>query len=686
MSGNSEEMKDDSTSSAGPESIGPKRKGVSPTMKVVAIAVIVVLLISVPIGYLILSESEEDAADFSVTLIGKADDEEVLDLATLEEMDSVEALSSYQNRFGVWKGLGTYGGVELRNITDMVGGMEEGDLVTLTASDGYSVNLSYEQVYATTEYLAVQGRIILAYELNGSLMSEEDWPMIAVLAPDEAFSNDDFNATAPDGSEFEMQTSAGSLWVKTVSRIEINELQPREVVLTVEGTTTIDFTLAELQSLTSNTSSGAFIKSTGTVVGPSEYTGVPLKDLVDLVCSEDDYSIEVIGTDDYSVTYNYSQVETGLFEHFDESGTSLGFDTFTMVVAYAQDGSPLVDMVLRMAIIDDSEPITNSELWAKDVCTMKVVPSVKEWSLDLNGTTFMKMDRQTFEAIASCDYHRVSWSFVNETGVTHTYTGVALWVLVSAVDGADGPESEFSFNDLLAFSGYNVRVTAAPEPGEDTYSKTFTSMQVARNDSIIVANKLDGEPLPEGEWPVRIVGDWLSSGMKVKEVVNISLEDVQPVPDWELTLTGTRTVVLSAEAFVSMYYSGLHGPWFNYTDQDGPHAGFYTYTDDTFIEHTYTGIPLWMIVAIVDGEDLDHYEFNESLAQEEYDVNVSSGDYGAVLPISTVEYNASIVLAFMFDGELLTDDVYPLRLVGEYLLKSQMVKAVDAVTLVGLPA
>ncbi len=682
MSEDSKVINENPESGTESESISPPKKtGVSPAMKMVALAAVVILLVAVPMGYFILSQDDDEEANFSVALTGKGGEEETADLASLEDMDFVENISSYQNRFNNWNGLGTYGGVELRDLADLVGGMAEGDVMTVTASDGYAVNLSYEQVYAGTEFLAVQGQIILAYEFNGSLMTEEDWPMIAVLAPDEAFSNDDFNATAPDAPEFEMLTSAGSLWVKMVSSIEIGELQEQDVVLTVDGTTTVDLTMYELENLESLTSNGSFIKSTGTVEGPFEFTGVALKDLVDLVYSGDDYSVEVVATDGYAMTYNYSQVENGTFEQYDSAGTSLGFDNFTMVVAYAQDGLPLVDMVLRIAIIDDSEPITDGHFWAKYVRTVNVLSPVREYTLELNGTTVYEMDRQTFESVASCDYHAASWSFENETG-THTYTGVALWTLVSAVDGADGPDTEYLFNDLLAFEGYIVRVTA-----EDGYNKAFTSMQVARNDTIIVANKLDGEPLPDDEWPLKIVGDWLASNLKVSQVVNISLEDLQPVPDWELTIVGTETVTISAETFASIYYSGLHGTWFNYTNYGGWHATYHNYTDDELVDHTYAGIPLWVLIAAVDGEDLYHYEFNDTLAEAGYDVKViASDDYNTTFSIDDVAYNNSFVVAFMLDWMALIDDEYPLKLTSEYLFGSQKIKSVATIELIGLPA
>jgi len=455
------------------------------------------------------------------------------------------------------------------------------------------------------------------------------------------------------------------------------------VVLTIAmGTTSVDFTMEELHDMDSVTESGTLIKSTGTVVGPNEYTGVPLASLVDVVYSGVEYGLEVESTDGYTMTYNVSQVEDGLFEHYTSEGVSLGFGEFTMIVAYAQDGSPLVDMDLRIAIVDESVPITDGHFWAKYARTLYVVPLVKEWTIELNGITSMEIDRQTFESIASCPYHAVNYTFENDTG-THVYTGVALWTVVSAVDGADGLYDEYMFNDLQAFAGYNVNVSA------DDYYYGFDSMQVARNDSIIIANELDGEPLEDEEWPLKIVGNWLSGKAKVKAIASISLEDIVPAGDWRLALNGTKKVNMSAATFVSAYYSGLHGPWFNYTDPSGAsyggvHATYYNYTSD-LVDHTYAGIPLWMLVAAVDGEDVDHYEFNESLADTEYSVTISALDgFSTTLPISTVEKNNSIIVAFMLDWEALVYDP-PLRLVGPYLSGSQKVSGIVSVELIDLP-
>ena len=113
------------------------------TKGIVAIVIIAAILIAVPLSYLVLtSDDEGDGGTYTVTIIGKTAEEE-LDRAELEDMTYVEAVSSYQNKLMNWRALGTYGGVELRHIADLVGGMAPGDIMTIEGADGYIQNLSY---------------------------------------------------------------------------------------------------------------------------------------------------------------------------------------------------------------------------------------------------------------------------------------------------------------------------------------------------------------------------------------------------------------------------------------------------------------------------------------------------------------------------------------------------------------
>jgi hypothetical protein len=66
--------------------------------------------------------------------------------------------------------------------------------------------------------------------------------------------------------------------------------------------------------------------------------------------------------------------------------------------------------------------------------------------------------------------------------------------------------------------GYIVKVTSS-----NNLSVEFNSTRVARNGNIIVANRLNGAPLPDQFWPLRLVGSGLSSDEMLINVVKIQI-------------------------------------------------------------------------------------------------------------------------------------------------------------------
>ena len=500
----------------------PKNRGLSRGTTIAVLAVVVILLISVPLIYLTMQGGENGTVDFDDTVVlemsGNDGNETELTFAELKDLSYLENVTSYQNRFNNWRGFGTYIGVPLSTLAGLVGGMSEGDVMTVIASDGYSQNLSYSQVVPDEAAEAIQGQIVLAYQFNDT--SIPDWdsgPMIAVLAPDEAFSNDDFNATKSDGAEFSGSTSAGSIWVKNVQRIEIR------YVLTVNGGTSLTFTMEQLMALPSYSGSGGFVKSTGAIVGPFNYTGVPVKDLVEMVYDSDNYSLEVVATDGYTMTFSSSQVINGTFAYYNSTGDVIGADEFTMLLTYEVEGETLGDMRLRIAIVDDIDsPITDGHFWSKYVRRLNVIQYVQDWTVNLSGLTDYVLDRQTFESLATCEWHQTEYIDVDEEAETEDiYLGIPLWILVSIVDGGDDPAGHYEFNISLAVAGYNVTVIA-----DDGYSKNFASADIAGNDSIIVSYKVNGEYLSIDEgFPLKIEGD-ISGSMKVKNISEIVLVDL----------------------------------------------------------------------------------------------------------------------------------------------------------------
>lgn len=155
---------------------------------------------------------------------------------------------------------------------------------------------------------------------------------------------------------------------------------------------------------------------------------------------------------------------------------------------------------------------------------------VPEWELTLNGASTYGMAQSEFESGTAC--HGASW-----TDGTDVWSGIPLWLLVGYVDD-ETQHGEGAFNDDLAAAGYEVNVIAS-----DGYTKTFASADVARNDDMIVANQLNGEPLSPDYYPLRLVGPYLTGGQKVSQIVEIALVGL-PSGDANASLTATATVTL----------------------------------------------------------------------------------------------------------------------------------------------
>jgi len=80
-------------------------------------------------------------------------------------------------------------GTAIRDLCDLVGGMNPGDRVLLSASDGYTTELQYENIYAP---LPEQGEAVLSWwsAREGYAPDYSDGPRLFFLAPDHVFGNE----------------------------------------------------------------------------------------------------------------------------------------------------------------------------------------------------------------------------------------------------------------------------------------------------------------------------------------------------------------------------------------------------------------------------------------------------------------------------------------------------------------
>jgi DMSO/TMAO reductase YedYZ molybdopterin-dependent catalytic subunit len=145
-------------------------------------------------------------------------------------------------------------------------------------------------------------------------------------------------------------------------------------------------------------------------------------------------------------------------------------------------------------------------------------PTPTTWTLQLVGAGNYTMTQAEFEE-GVAHHGAATWVDGN-----NTWSGMPLWLLCGWVDDAV-QHGAGAFNDALAAGNYTVKVIAS-----DGFSKTFSSSVVARNDNMIIANILNGTPLPPANYPLRLVGPGLTSGQKVSKIVKIELIGLPPAP------------------------------------------------------------------------------------------------------------------------------------------------------------
>lgn len=131
-------------------------------------------------------------------------------------------------------------GTALRDLCDLVGGMQEGDELRMTATDGYVVELMYENIYSPKP---AQGPAILAWWTGkqGYAPIYTGGPALFFLADDHTFGNQDMKECCDEGywrfywSQGTEYPSAAGLAVRNVDILEIYPRQSAEWKLGLDG-------------------------------------------------------------------------------------------------------------------------------------------------------------------------------------------------------------------------------------------------------------------------------------------------------------------------------------------------------------------------------------------------------------------------------------------------------------------
>ncbi|MGY5871036.1 MAG: metallophosphoesterase, partial [Candidatus Thorarchaeota archaeon] len=136
-----------------------------------------------------------------------------LSLDDLLQMDVVTGYSSFQNQYDNWRGHGTYTGIAILELVELVGGITINDTLVVRSFDGYAQEFSYSNVYPNTTWAEIQGPMVLAYSYNDTeVLDWVDGIRLVMIPPDGEYSNIDATQTSESGDVI----SAGARWVRFV--------------------------------------------------------------------------------------------------------------------------------------------------------------------------------------------------------------------------------------------------------------------------------------------------------------------------------------------------------------------------------------------------------------------------------------------------------------------------------------
>ncbi|MCG3226886.1 MAG: hypothetical protein H7645_08200 [Candidatus Heimdallarchaeota archaeon] len=299
--------------------------------------------------------------------------------------------------------------------------------------------------------------------------------------------------------------------------------QDTDILFTIQSSTMEkNYTMADLMELESVAGYGGYKKATGTIVGPFLYKGVSLDLLLDEVggisSSED---LEVEASDGWKVTYTSQMLSGNVIAYDNLTGENLGLNEFQIILAYEEDGSkiPSDDGPVRFAFISEEGYLTDGNLWAKKVETMKIKSATNMWSVYLYGISNDSIDRSSFEAALFSGEENHSVFFVLQEDLrNNTYQGIPLWTIISLIDGELEGSTHYTFNDTLASLGYDIILKNSEE------QIILNSIDIARNNSYILAAKKNSIFLTDNEAPLRIVGPALTGTQMISGIIEIWLD------------------------------------------------------------------------------------------------------------------------------------------------------------------
>ena len=442
--------------------------------KILASIVVIIIVVAAGSGAAVFLLSKPSSSvslpAMSLTLVGANGQQKVLNEKDIVGLQSYTAKGGLKSSGGLMQNYGTYQGVPVTELLNLVGGITSDETLTVTGSDGYSMVYTYNQTangQGFTTYDPLTGSeesptkpltLVLSYEMNGSALTSDVGPLRLVVL-------------GPDGLLTE-----GHFWVKWVTTMAITS-SVEDWNVSVIGTTTLvmarqAFT-AEVNHVGVN-----YTDSSGNV-----WTGTTLSDWVSW-CNINGgisnaslaagYSVTVYGSGGSSATFRGSQV--------------------------ANNTNIIVAVELNNALL--SPPYWPLTLVGSDVSSQNQIECITQiqivsqnWSIVINGTSAITYSQGDFANAVVMNPGSYN------DGAT-TWNGTPLSQLVTCA------ENKGAISSSALTGGYVVELT-----GADGNTATFNNTCLESN-NIIIADEANGGALPSNLAPLVIEGQGASEQRK----------------------------------------------------------------------------------------------------------------------------------------------------------------------------
>jgi DMSO/TMAO reductase YedYZ molybdopterin-dependent catalytic subunit len=445
---------------------------------IVVIIVIVASASGAAVYLLSKSSSTVSLPAMSLTLVGADGQKKVLSETDIVSLQSYTAKGGLKSSGGVIQNYGTYQGVPVTELLNLVGGITSDETLTVTGSDGYSMVYTYDQTVngqGFTTYDPITGSeesptkpltLVLAYEINGSALTSDVGPLRLVVL-------------GPDGLLTE-----GHFWVKWVTTMAITS-NVVDWSVTVRATTNLVMTRQAFEAEV-NHNGVNYTDSSGNV-----WRGTTLSDWVSW-CNING------GISNASLEAGYSVIVSG-------GGASATFSSSQV----ANNPHIIVAVELNNAVL--SPPFWPLTLVGSDVSSQNQIENITEiqivstnWSIVINGTSAITYSQGDFA-------NAVMMNPASYNDGTTTWSGTPLSQLVTCA------ENKGAIGSSVLTNGYTVKVI-----GADGSTASFSESQLKSN-NIIVANEANGKALPSNLAPLALEGQGLTSSEKIGQIQEIQI-------------------------------------------------------------------------------------------------------------------------------------------------------------------